>query len=338
MKFKQLVALLVAAGLVAWALRGADDSARMEASGTNAPLAARTAPGAGAAAPGGERGPVASSAAQRLVPPSGTPAAHHPGTGGYATLVMPPANTPLKEVLVSLKAAADAGNAPAGCRVGSELSRCAEARALMRVVDKERSAAKKLASDAERAKLGAELTRMTATYGPMAARCEGVSEEDVNSAWRYLLNAARNGSATAATRLLIQPGLAYSSPLEAAEGWMAYRENAHQLLWQGIQAGDAQALFQGWFLYATGLTTGGTGFPTDSYLALAYATAVAPLLDAENRAMVVRSMAALRETIPPEQAMRAVAEGDQLRVKYFTGALPLTEKVDDPAEVDACAR
>lgn len=118
-------------------------------------------------------------------PPAAPRAAPVPGTtGGFFSQALPN-GTPISMLLDRLKAAADAGDRDAACRVGIELARCSA---------------------------GAPMVAATTSGAVlMQPQCAGVSPADLQSAPRYLAQASAAGS-DAARRAL--GGDASVSPTE----------------------------------------------------------------------------------------------------------------------------
>jgi len=240
-----------------------------------------------------------------------------PQTAGTASALTIPENTPVKEVLQRLEAAAAIGNVQAACRVGVEKMRCLRA---------------------------AQMTEARLTDDPKARAdkelCRDVTFEQSRDAWKYLLQAAQGGNAAAASLYVRDPGLSYFQPTEAAEGWLTYRENAQRLLGQAVQGGDVMALWYSWWTSATGLGSGGEGvWQKNPQAALMYGNAVMPLLDDRRRRMVQNLNARLSKDVPPEQAAKAASEGAALRTKYFGASSPPRDSNDDAYLAPAdCAR
>lgn len=114
-------------------------------------------------APPAKQRPEATTAAPAAPPSGGVPAA----TEGFFSQALP-AGTPISMLLDRLKAAADSGDRDAACRVGMELARCSA---------------------------GAPMVAATTSGAVlMQPQCAGVSPTDLQSAPRYLAQAAAAGS------------------------------------------------------------------------------------------------------------------------------------------------
>jgi hypothetical protein len=226
-------------------------------------------------------------------------------------VAVPPPGTPVKQLLAELKSAAEQGDAAAGCRLGAELAACRDARRHKEMVG-------------------------TA----QAAACEGVSDTEIKDAWRYLWNAAEQGSVAAMSKFARDPALSLTDLAVSAEGWDLYRHNAPRLLWQAIQGGDVMALYQSSFSTASGMTAGGTGvIERDPYNALVYGYAALPLLDPRRQAAVTRRNESLASELLPDKVLQAAREGDQLRARYFSAATPTQDTENDGyVDVADCAK
>lgn len=218
-----------------------------------------------------------------------------------------PENTPVATVLKELRSAADAGDSRAACRVGIELARC------LRIGSK--------SSAAER------------------ALCEGVTSDDANQAWKYLLQAAATGNVAAMSRYARDPGLTTTNPADSAEGWLTYKQNAPTFLNQAVQGGDVMALYFSWWNSATGFSSGGDHvFQQNPYMAMVYGNAVLPLLDPRRQNNVIQLNAKIQASVPADQLAQAQAEGQRIRDTYFAGAERTPDTIDDsyvpPAKCD----
>jgi hypothetical protein len=217
-----------------------------------------------------------------------------------AAVVHPGDDTPVKEVFARLEAAALSGDARAACRIGMEKMRC-----LL-------------------------LRQPNGANAKDKALCEGISAEQTQDAWKFLYLAAEAGSVPAMSLFVRSPGLSWSSPLESADGWVTYRDNAPRLQARAVEGGDVMALFSAWWNSATALSAGGEGvFKKDPYSALVYGNAALPLLDPRRRAMVQRLNSQLQTQISPNLIAQAVVEGKTLRERYFSGATPPRDTFDD---------
>ena len=159
---------------------------------------------------------------------------------------VPPA-APLAPRLAQSRAAADAGDAGAACRLAFDLDRC-------RLVPEHEHLAVRLGADldanskaplpdAERIDaLRSNLDSVIAQLAADRAFCAGVGTDSANSAWRYLLRAAQAGDVPSMTRFAVLPPLDEQDTGTDPEGWRAYRENAVPFLETAAQRGDVDAL------------------------------------------------------------------------------------------------
>jgi hypothetical protein len=294
------------AALVALVVR-TPDRATPPADPAPAPRVADGARPAPAAAPIAADRPLPDQRPADLRPPATTAAPRStPGT-----VAAPPPGTPVKQLIAELKSAAEQGDAVAGCRLGAELTACRDARR-------------------SREQIGSALV----------ASCEGVSDAEIDDAWRYLWRAAEQGNVAAMSKFVRDPGLSINNLAVSAEGWDLYRHNALRLLRQAVQGGDVMALYQYAFSSASGTTAGGNGvIERDPYASLVYGYAALPLLDPRRAAAVTRRNESLASELLPEQVAKAAREGDELRARHFTTSPPSQPTENDGyLDVADCAR
>ena len=245
-----------------------------DAAGANAPVA-----------------PVAASAPGRAVPAVSPP----------LEIVQPPSDTPVKEVLDQLRAAADLGNPQAACRVALEMRRCGHWFELSREP-----------SDSP----------LYVAFAPMLragkALCAGVDENDVrNNAWRYLWQAAEAGNVAAMTEFAITPVVdGFDNPAASADAWLHYRDHAREFLTTAVNDGDVEAAYWGVAFMGTGNSFGGRGvFKADPYTALVWAEAILPFLDPQRQQNRQYWIDQLEPKLPPDRVLQAQQDAIALRAR-----------------------
>ena len=247
-----------------------------------------------------------------------------PTAPASATVVQPPRGTPLKEVLADLRQAADRGDPQAACRVGLEMRHCGQMYEYQKRASEQPDQTHVLPSLDERRRVDERF-------------CAGVDRNDIrNNAWRYLYQAAAAGNVTAMAQFAIEPGLDRDNPASEAEGWSLYRDHAQEFITRAVVAGDVGAAYVGAFGLGFGLSGGGKGvFRTDPYVALVYANAVLPLLDADRQQTMQRLIAKLEEQVPPEREIQAQQDATTLGARMAAaGATRVNWPPGDDAHVE----
>lgn len=236
--------------------------------------------------------------------------------GGLTPL--PPLGTPVKDVIVQLTADAEAGAPAAACRIGAELARCWQTRDLLRVRDQQLSRLAGLpANSGEAQRINAMAAGISARTKDDKAICDGVSDDQMDGGWRYLLSAALSGNAAAVEQFVVNPPLSHGDVLTSLEGWTAYRDFAPTLLQRAIESGSVRALYLGFFSAGTGLGPGGQSIvPRDPYQAIVYGQAALPLVDPNSAQMIRNAMPGLQAEAGG-RAPTATQEGEALRRRFF---------------------
>ena len=234
---------------------------------------------------------------------------------------VPPKDSPIKDVIAALKAEADRGVPEAACRIGEELTRCLNARVMLGAKRNELAAMNKAPGGAAEHQLLA-LTNRYAAYDRATELCEGIDDQTLGSAWRYLLSAAQGGSVPAMAQFAIAPPLSRDNIVADIDGWAAYQQFAPAMLTQAIDRGDVRALFSGWFQAASGLSAGGRSATPNPRLAIVYGTAAMGVVDSDTRNMIRASMPRLEQQVGSDQVAAARAEGAALASKSFAQATP----------------
>lgn len=227
---------------------------------------------------------------------------------------LPPLNTPVAQVLDSLKSAARGGDARAACRAAFELERCHELRALQTSISTFRDLA-------ERPGIGPELAkRYTAIAEREQSRfvdtkrlCEGVGAGDAQDAWRYLLQAARAGHGPSMARFASRRVFSDADPVAALDGLIAYRNEGPSFLARAAQAGYPEAYEQLAFAYVTGKDLG-LGVPHDAIRGVAYYTALMRVATSDENARLQRAVdyAIQNDNLGAQEVARARAMAEPL--------------------------
>jgi hypothetical protein len=248
---------------------------------------------------------------------SGTPKPQAVEAVPPPAIAMPAQGIPARQVLALLRDAADHGNVEAACRVGTEMTRCAQLRVYLNDIARSEARMQSVAPD-ERRKISTSIEELRAKLRTDTAICEGVGDRDIDDAWRYLLKAALGGSTEAMTQFAVAPPLSREPPVSSIEGWTAYKEHASRFLEQAIRRGSVRALHFGWFSAMSGMNAGGYA-ARDPYAALVYATALRGLVDATTSEQVDAMIPELEKELGA-RAAQARREGEALRAARFSGA------------------
>lgn len=256
--------------------------------------------------------------------------------GAHPATPLPPAGTPVREVVARLKDAAEAGDVRAACRLGTELTRCHR----LRLADADDNTSMQLRmvkpGSAEEAAVKAGLEERARLSAPERLACEGITTEQADSAFRYLLRAAQGGNVAAMSLFAIAPPLP-QNVLEDLEGWAAYRDHAPTFFDRAIRAGDVRAAYVAMFHMFAGFgVAGGTALPRDNQRAAALAHAIMPSLDADGARMVNNSLEMMRADKSIDWA-RARREGEAMQRDYFSRASRTNVSIVGMPEPQRCA-
>lgn len=271
--------------------------------------------------------------------PGDTSSSAMPAAGGTgpapSTGPLPTLDTPVREVLVALKARANAGDVRAACRVGMELSRCRTVRLFrsLQENDERRLRAAKPGSN-EFMAIRDSIEAQKKFHAAERRACEGVGDDVLNSAWRYLLRAAQAGHVPSISHFLVAPPLPESA-IEDLAGYEAYRDHAPSFFDRAIAAGDVPAALAAYTQWSHGRGTGGGKvYERDPQRALTFAYLLLPLVDART-ADALRFDLKVLEAEPRIDIATARREADRLRQVNFVRAAPADAAMNVGAPVPA---
>lgn len=310
------MAAVIAVAVGSWFLR--DAHLRTSNNEFDATVAApRVAPSAGGSVARPDKFSISKSTANgpNWVSTTGT----QPATA--LALTLPPIDTPIADVVRQLKAAAEAGNPQAACRLGVELSRCWKVDEIAR-----HNTWQKREADAD-------------PYAEWSAaeqkRCTGVDAAIRADAWRYLLQAAKAGNVAAMAQFAIAPPLSSDKFLVSLGGWQAVRENGAQFLLTAIDNGDVRALNLAFFASFTGLGSGGESvLPKDGYRAAVYAKTLLPLVDAASAERLNKALVMLDTELGAAKMGEADTEAARLRQHSFSRVSEPIDTHSDVGQID----
>jgi hypothetical protein len=250
--------------------------------------------------------------------------------------LLPPPDTPVRDVLAQLQSAASLGEPHAACRVGMELVKCRSIDGLQKLYD---AADVSSPPDSRQAIDARQLQESVADeIGRLRSLCDGVGRSQTSEGWRYLLSAASAGSVAAMSQFVRAPGLDLSNPAADAEGWLAYRDNAPRYLARAIAAGDPMSVYFGWFGASTGLSMGGPNvIQRDSYAAVVYGTAILPFLDPRRRTMVQASIDRNAASLTAERNAQAMQDARRIQGTIDPGAANVAFSSNDDTASDPIA-
>lgn len=169
-------------------------------------------------------------------------AASHPEA---AHLPLPPLETPLRLVVDDLRRRAEAGEAPAACRLAAEFERCQSLRAQVR---RQRSSRERMEARVDRAseqEIENVARALAGMDGTLAARtadlehCAGTQEPDAGQRARYWRNAALAGHPAAMRHYAIGNAFRFRDLMSAVPELEIYRREAESLARRAAGAGDA---------------------------------------------------------------------------------------------------
>jgi hypothetical protein len=265
---------------------------------------------------------------------SGT--ARRPAAGANPSPPLPPVGAPIREVVAQLKEAAEAGDVIAACRLGTELTRCHQLRQADAADNTSMQLQMVKPGTPEEAAVRSGIEERARLIAPVRLACDGVTKEQADSAFRYLLRAAHGGNLAAMTQFAIAPPLP-QNVLEDLEGWAAYRDHAPTFFDRAIRAGDLRAAFVAQFHMVAGIgVAGGTALPRDHQRAAALAHAILPSLDADGVRMVNNMLEMLRADKSIDWA-RARREGEAMQRDYFSRAPRTSISIVGMPEPQRCA-
>lgn len=238
-----------------------------------------------------------------------------------SSIFLPPANTPIADVVLQLKAAAESGNPQAACRLGVELARCWHTDRLLN----------------DPSFKGRSVNDEPAMLPLLDDQklCAGVSTKDKNEAWRYLLQAAQAGNVAAMSKFALNPPLSTENFVSNIEGWQAVRDFGPQFLLTAIDRGDVRALYRAFFASFSGLGPGGESLlRKDAYQALVYGKALLPLVVPTDAGQIQKTISNLEITLSPSQVVGAELAAAKLRQASFSNVSSPTDVTGDSAFVE----
>ena len=154
-------------------------------------------------------------------------------------LPLPPVKDSLITTFDDLKKLADAGDRKASCRLGLELVRCKWHNGYVAAHKKNIEILAAMSKDDAKY---SETSRQNQHFERLIARdksvCAGFPMESTTDGWRYVFAAASAGDGYSAVQFaqgisLLSP--TEPRPLDTAEGWVAYRQNAFPMLEQALE-------------------------------------------------------------------------------------------------------
>ena len=236
------------------------------------------------------------------------PVSRPSATAAQPAALLPPLDAPVATILLELEARARSGDVKAACRVAMEKAKCSRT-----ITMAPYEGAPSAIADAHQQDLKS---------------CAGVQKQQTDDAWKYLAQAALGGNIAAMSLFVRDPQLANVPPLDAAEGWLLYRDHAATFLARAVEGGDVMALFYSWFTSATGLSAAHhEAFKKDPYRAVVYGAAALPYLDERRKRMILEVNPRLEAQLTSQDLKRATEETAQIRQRYFASVqrLPATE-------------
>ncbi len=112
-----------------------------------------------------------------------------------ADVAQPAEGTPVRDLLGTLRDAADRGLPQAQCRLGIELIRCSRLRSsLISLGDAQAAAARPAQDPQEGVRLGQRAALLSQKLASDQRMCQDVRPEDTREAWRYVYLAAAAGN------------------------------------------------------------------------------------------------------------------------------------------------
>lgn len=167
----------------------------------------------------------------------------------WTDFVLPPASAPLEMAFDELAEAADAGHAPAACRLAWDLARCSHLPAMTSLpqVLLDRAAESESGSGDEAARID-DLVQVEGWVGKGQSVCAGLSPAHLDQAPRRMYQAAELGHAASMARFALWPPFGESLSLDDAELALAHRTHAMDFLRTAAASGEPVGL---WGLFIT---------------------------------------------------------------------------------------
>lgn len=229
---------------------------------------------------------------------------------------LPPAGTPLVDMLADLETRAAHGDRRASCRLGLEGERCLRVRALDATANLlGRSAGRSTSTDGATARLIADLdAAATSTVAGCAGLPDGWADTHV---WRHLLAAAPLDPRLA-VHFATRPPLDSSLADLQEDAWAAYRAAAPDLLLGAARAGDPHALYILQRIHSgVPLPHLPDGIAPDSELAMVYALVLERFADAATRAELRLQIDAGRSVFDADAWRSIQAQADAWTARHF---------------------
>lgn len=249
---------------------------------------------------------AAKRAAVTPVPAATSPPASNPRPA-LASPPLPPLNTPVALLLDDLKKQAAAGNIQAACRVSFELERCHNIPRMQRGASGFANLAGQPGMTPELVKrYNAIAEREQARAHEVQRLCQGVSKEESQEAWRFLLQAARAGHGPSMARFASRRVLWDEDPMRVLDGLIAFRAEGPGFLQAAVQMGHPEAYEQLAFAQVNGITMG-LDIPVDRIRGLAHYFALMRTGTPDEVARLQRIVdyAVNKEKLTPEDIAKA---------------------------------
>lgn len=287
-----------------------------------------------AAAVGPPAEPKRASDAVRTDPPAAVSTATL--TQQIAAPPLPPADTPLVQILPELEARARRGDRAAACRLALDGAYCREHR-----LDSDSVAFFEDAIARRSRTTAADLAwiaRLEAAHQRALRLCSGLPPRWAeDNTWRWMLQAAQAGDALLAARFAAFPPLDDEDFLERPEPWQQYRQHAVPLLQSAAARGEVLAIWRLQRLHGAGQRLRGmpNAIERDPRQAAVYAVALqaatrgASLREFERAARAARARFSADDWAAIEQEGRALAQ------RHFAGMSPRDFQEGVFGEVDA---
>lgn len=167
-------------------------------------------------------------------------------------VVLPALNAPLTGIYDSLQSAAMQGDAMAACRLSYELNRCGRLEDFERAIANQEANMALLPNDSSsRATLTKMLDTLRETVEKDKPVCVGFAREKTLDAWKYALMAAQSGHIPSMMHFVRRHdiGLDLGAPVDVAEGWVAYKQYAPDLLQSAVDRGNPNAFEYAAFMH-----------------------------------------------------------------------------------------
>ena len=221
---------------------------------------------------------------------------------------LPGENVGVRSVIEQLTAHAEAGERTALCRLGFELARCREATLAAEAIETSAARIRALPFDERtRDELLRRMDTQRKTKSAGSRLCDGVSRQEMDSAFRYLISAAQQDDVASTMRLVTTPPLAPRSEPKDADRWKAYETTVPGALMRAISIGEPRALYFGQWAAMGNVAAGGVQLvDRDLYRALVYGYAVLPVLSGVDAAQVEKRNVQLIARVGKARAAAAV--------------------------------